>query len=154
MLAYELLVGKPPFEVKDEMETRKRIMYENTLTLPPHVSPEAVNFIKVSNAGRCSCQEIKQACGAECSWSHQQHLKRARPAGGSGKYCSHLYNRSPCAMHYFLQTALAKNAGMRPAAADLVHHAWLRPYLLAMAAASGQLDAATLRWGQRTPFAF
>jgi hypothetical protein len=44
-----------------------------------------------------------------------------------------------------LQTALAKNAGMRPAAADLVHHAWLRPYLLAMAAASGQLDAATLR---------
>ncbi|WIA42359.1 hypothetical protein OEZ86_008368 [Tetradesmus obliquus] len=87
VLAYELLVGKPPFEVKDEMETRKRIMYETTLTLPPHVSPEAVNFIK---------------------------------------------------------TALAKNAGMRPAAADLVHHAWLRPYLLAMAAASGQLDAATL----------
>jgi aurora kinase len=50
VLAYELLVGKPPFEVKDEMETRKRIMYETTLTLPPHVSPEAMNFIKVGTA--------------------------------------------------------------------------------------------------------
>jgi serine/threonine protein kinase len=57
VLAYELLVGKPPFEVKDEMETRKRIMYETTLKLPPHVSPEAMNFIKVGTAGASFSQQ-------------------------------------------------------------------------------------------------
>lgn len=83
------MVGRPPFEVKDEKETRKRIMYETTLKIPPHVSPDAVNFIK---------------------------------------------------------TALAKNAGMRPSASELIHHAWLRPYLLSMAQqASGQLEPAALR---------
>lgn len=51
---------------------------------------------------------------------------------------------SPDAVN-FIKTALAKHAGMRPSAADLVHHAWLRPYLLEMAAASGQLDVATLK---------
>jgi serine/threonine protein kinase len=66
VLAYELLVGKPPFEVKDEMETRKRIMYETTLTLPPHVSPEAVNFIKVGTTGRYRPQKALIECGV-CS---------------------------------------------------------------------------------------
>lgn len=83
------MVGKPPFEVKEEAETRKRIMYETTLKVPPHVSPDAVNFIK---------------------------------------------------------TALAKNAGMRPGASELIHHPWLRPYLLAMAQhATGHLDPSALR---------
>jgi hypothetical protein len=74
ILAYELLVGKPPFEVDDEVETRRRIMYETTLNFPPNISADAVGFIKA---------------------------------------------------------ALAKNAGMRPEAAELVHHAWLRPHLAA-----------------------
>jgi hypothetical protein len=50
ILAYELLVGKPPFEVQDEHETRKRIMYETTLTFPPHVSADAMSFIKTALA--------------------------------------------------------------------------------------------------------
>jgi serine/threonine protein kinase len=126
VLAYELLVGKPPFEVKDEMETRKRIMYETTLTLPPHVSPEAMNFIKVGTDVGLHLWRVSAVNGTSCRallvMPQFVPLQRLLP-----------------------QTALAKNAGMRPAAADLVHHAWLRPYLLAMAAASGQLDAATLR---------
>ncbi|GBF92565.1 aurora-like kinase [Raphidocelis subcapitata] len=83
ILAYELLVGRPPFEVADETETRKRIVQETTLTFPPHVSPEAVSFIK---------------------------------------------------------TALAKNASLRPDAALLLRHAWLRPHLVA--ALSGRSGAA------------
>eukprot|EP00879_Flechtneria_rotunda_P025364 GHRR01026948.1.p1 GENE.GHRR01026948.1~~GHRR01026948.1.p1 ORF type:complete len:577 (+),score=183.94 GHRR01026948.1:694-2424(+) len=87
ILAYELLVGHPPFEVKDENETRRRIIYERTLRFPAHVSQEAINFIQIT---------------------------------------------------------LAKNASMRPSADQLVHHAWLRPYLMVMAQATGQLDPATL----------
>ncbi|KAI8467878.1 MAG: kinase-like domain-containing protein, partial [Monoraphidium minutum] len=83
ILAYELLVGKPPFEVADESETRKRIMYENTLTFPPHVGPDAVSFIKA---------------------------------------------------------ALAKSAGQRPGAAELLRHPWLRPHLAAALAARGAPD--------------
>lgn len=87
VLAYELLVGRPPFEVADEGETRKKIMFETTIKFPPHVSPEAIHFIK---------------------------------------------------------TVLAKNATMRPSASDLVHHAWLRPHLLAMAQRVSHLNAAEL----------
>jgi Protein kinase domain len=87
VLAYELIVGRPPFEVKDEVQTRQRIMHDTTLRLPSSVSPEAVSFIR---------------------------------------------------------TALAKNSGARPTASELLGHPWLRPHLLAMAASSGQLDAATL----------
>lgn len=89
VLAYELLVGRPPFEVADEGETRKKIMFETTIKFPPHVSGEAMNFIK---------------------------------------------------------TVLAKNASLRPTASDLVHHAWLRPHLLAMAQRASHLNAAELRW--------
>lgn len=88
VLAYELLVGRPPFEVADEAETRKKIMFETTIKFPPHVSADAMNFIK---------------------------------------------------------TVLAKHAGMRPGASDLVHHAWLRPHLLAMAQRASHLNAAELR---------
>jgi serine/threonine protein kinase len=89
VLAYELLVGRPPFEVADEGETRKKIMFETTIKFPPHVSAEAMNFIK---------------------------------------------------------TVLAKNAAMRPTATDLVHHAWLRPHLLALAQRASHLNAAELRY--------
>lgn len=88
VLAYELLVGRPPFEVADEGETRKKIMFETTIKFPPHVSQDAINFIR---------------------------------------------------------TVLAKNATMRPSASDLVHHAWLRPHLLAMAQRVSHLNAGELR---------
>ncbi|GBF94873.1 aurora protein [Raphidocelis subcapitata] len=91
VLAYELIVGKPPFEVDDESETRRRIMYETTLTFPPRVSPDAVSFVRA---------------------------------------------------------ALAKNASLRPGAAELLHHPWLRPHLsAALAGASGGGAVAELRRG-------
>ncbi len=78
ILAYELLIGKPPYEVANEVDTRKRILYETTLTFPPSVSADAISFIK---------------------------------------------------------TALAKNAAMRPDAAAMLRHPWVRPYLAAAVAA-------------------
>jgi aurora kinase len=80
VLAYELMVGHPPFEVDDESETRKKIMYETTLTFPSHVSPDAIDFIK---------------------------------------------------------RALAKNAALRPDAAEMVHHPWVKPHLAALAVSQG-----------------
>jgi hypothetical protein len=50
ILAYELLVGKPPFEVDDEQETRRRIIHETALALPSHVSAGAANFIRTALA--------------------------------------------------------------------------------------------------------
>jgi len=87
ILAYELLIGKPPYEVQNEVETRKRIMQETTLTFPPHVSADAISFIK---------------------------------------------------------TALAKNASVRPDAAGLLRHPWIRPHLVAAIAAGGGAAGALL----------
>lgn len=88
VLAYELMVGRPPFEVADEGETRKKIMFETTIKFPPNVSQEAMHFIK---------------------------------------------------------SVLAKNASMRPSAAELLHHVWLRPHLVAMASQLAHLDTAALK---------
>ena len=85
VLAYELIVGKPPFEVKAEMDTRRRIMFDTTLKFPPHVSDGAVSFIRA---------------------------------------------------------ALAKNAALRPGAAEMLRHPWLRPHLLAAVAGASPAGAA------------
>jgi hypothetical protein len=50
ILAYELLIGKPPFEVDDEAETRRRIIQETALALPGHVSAGAASFIRAALA--------------------------------------------------------------------------------------------------------
>lgn len=50
VLAYELMVGRPPFEVEDEKETAMRIMQDNNIFFPAHVPAEAVRFIKVALA--------------------------------------------------------------------------------------------------------
>lgn len=34
VLAYELVVGKPPFEVEDEVQTVTRILYKNDVVYP------------------------------------------------------------------------------------------------------------------------
>uniref|UniRef100_A0A061QZC9 Protein kinase domain-containing protein n=1 Tax=Tetraselmis sp. GSL018 TaxID=582737 RepID=A0A061QZC9_9CHLO len=48
ILAYELLVGRPPFEVDGERETALRIMFDENIVFPPTVSADAVDFIKRS----------------------------------------------------------------------------------------------------------
>jgi serine/threonine protein kinase len=35
VLAYELVVGRPPFEVEDEAQTAALIMYSDALKFPP-----------------------------------------------------------------------------------------------------------------------
>lgn len=46
VLAYELVVGRPPFEVKDEAKTAAAIMYKNDFLLPPQHSPQWADFVK------------------------------------------------------------------------------------------------------------
>jgi len=46
ILAYELLVGKPPFEVKDESQTVNRILTCTNITLPPRHSALWADFVK------------------------------------------------------------------------------------------------------------
>ena len=48
ILAYELLVGRPPFEVEGERETALRIMFDDNINFPPKMSLEAVAFIKLA----------------------------------------------------------------------------------------------------------
>ena len=40
VLAYELVVGRAPFEVKDESQTASMIMFSNNIHFPPQYSPE------------------------------------------------------------------------------------------------------------------
>ena len=44
VLTYELLVGRPPFEVRDERETAFRIMF-GSFVCPNHLSEDVSNFI-------------------------------------------------------------------------------------------------------------
>ena len=48
ILAYELLVGRPPFEVEGERETALRIMFDDNIIFSPKISLEAVAFIKLA----------------------------------------------------------------------------------------------------------
>lgn len=45
VLAYELLAGRPPFEVEEERETAMRIMYHTDIEFPCYVSRNAQEFI-------------------------------------------------------------------------------------------------------------
>ena len=46
VLAYELVVGRPPFEVKDEAKTASAIMYKNDFALPSKYSSQWADFAK------------------------------------------------------------------------------------------------------------
>ena len=46
VLAYELVCGKPPFEVEDEAQTASLIMYSNTIRLPSAHSAAWADFVK------------------------------------------------------------------------------------------------------------
>ncbi|CAK0786186.1 hypothetical protein CVIRNUC_009399 [Coccomyxa viridis] len=46
ILAYECVVGKPPFEVNDEVQTATLIMYSNKMYFPTRHSPEWKDFVR------------------------------------------------------------------------------------------------------------
>ena len=46
VLAYELVVGKPPFEVEDEAQTASLIMYSNSMRFPSAHSPAWADFVR------------------------------------------------------------------------------------------------------------
>jgi len=62
VLTYELLVGKPPFEMKSSVETQRRIakFKDKTLKFPGHVSIEAEGLIRqVCSADRVTTSSVK-----------------------------------------------------------------------------------------------
>lgn len=48
ILAYELVVGRPPFEVNDEVQTATMIMFSNNVMYPPKYSALWADFVKVA----------------------------------------------------------------------------------------------------------
>ena len=48
ILAYELVVGRPPFEVNDEVQTATMIMFSNNIVYPPKYSALWADFVKVA----------------------------------------------------------------------------------------------------------
>ena len=46
VLAYELVVGRAPFEVKDESQTASMIMFSNNIHFPPQYSPTWADFVR------------------------------------------------------------------------------------------------------------
>lgn len=48
ILAYELVVGRPPFEVNDEVQTATMIMFSNNIVYPPKHSALWADFVKVA----------------------------------------------------------------------------------------------------------
>lgn len=47
VLTYELLVGRPPFEVDDPNATAQLIIHAPVHAFPPHLSPACVAFIQL-----------------------------------------------------------------------------------------------------------
>ena len=50
VLAYELVVGRAPFEVKDESQTASMIMFSNNIHFPGQYSPAWVDYVKLVRA--------------------------------------------------------------------------------------------------------
>lgn len=48
ILAYELVVGRPPFEVNDEVQTATMIMFNNNISYPNKHSGLWADFVKQS----------------------------------------------------------------------------------------------------------
>ena len=56
VLAYELVVGRAPFEVKDESQTASMIMFSNNIHFPSQYSSAWVDFVKlVCNCAAAAC---------------------------------------------------------------------------------------------------
>ena len=48
ILAYELVVGRPPFEVNDEVQTATMIMFSNNVNFPTKYSTLWVDFVRAA----------------------------------------------------------------------------------------------------------
>eukprot|EP00877_Chromochloris_zofingiensis_P008085 jgi/Chrzof1/352/Cz01g12180.t1 len=48
VLAYELVCGRPPFEVEDEAQTAALIMYSDAIKFPPNRTPQWADFVRAS----------------------------------------------------------------------------------------------------------
>ena len=80
VLAYEFLVGTPPFEAEGHTATYRRIVKVD-LRFPPHVSPEARDFIS-----RLLQKDPRRRMPLDKVPSHpwiQKHLKTPREGGAA-----------------------------------------------------------------------
>lgn len=124
ILAYELVVGRPPFEVNDEVQTATMIMFSNNINFPtkystlwvdfvraalekkPHLRPSAVQLLDhpwsvPAVAVPPACQRWRASLHRACSCRTTpgqclgSYLRRSQKAG-SAVYSGS--GRSPCAV--------------------------------------------------------
>ena len=60
ILAYELLVGRPPFEVEDMQETAELIKHARVEHFPSHASLACINFIQQVRGVPCCRLDMVQ----------------------------------------------------------------------------------------------
>ncbi len=66
MLAYELLSGRPPFEVEDERETKQRIMSDTDIKFPTGGPAAGLAGLRGCGAGLALLQHLLPA-GRPCT---------------------------------------------------------------------------------------
>lgn len=97
VLAYELVVGKPPFEVEDEAQTASLIMYSNNVKFPSAHSAAWADFVKCvlikDPAARPSAGELMQH-----TWITSNLAKAISGAAAAGRHSSKEALMAPLAL--------------------------------------------------------
>ncbi len=120
VLAYELVVGKPPFEVQDEAQTASLIMHSDDIRFPPPTQRQStalwadfVRFILVKDpVQRPSAAQAMQHpwCASGAGMAH------VKGTSAPGQDCAQA--RGPCAHPCLRRIAHHLNTALRKAAAE------------------------------------
>ncbi|GAX80680.1 hypothetical protein CEUSTIGMA_g8115.t1 [Chlamydomonas eustigma] len=118
ILAYEILVGYPPFEQESRAQTYEMIMYKEP-KFPVNMSQEAKSFISMALIKVSSCQEANSFMSTA--------LIKVRSCQEANSFISTalIKVRSCHEANSFISMALIKNATNRSTIADLARHPWI-----------------------------
>jgi hypothetical protein len=135
VLAFELVCGRPPFEVEDEAQTAALIMYSDNIKFPSNRSGQWADFVRQVRRGAaqrpcCGCNG--QCCGSWLAcWRVQATGQPAElPSGRLGGLAPHGTRRRLTPPVHFTslppRQALTKSPDHRPNAAQLLQHQWIQ----------------------------
>lgn len=112
VLAYELVVGRPPFEVKNESKTAAAIMYKNDFPLPAKYSQQWADFVVLVRPTTLDQSANRGSCSGGDNWQEALNAQLLTKAGQRVLGCH--------------TQALQKNPAQRPSAVQLLEHPWIR----------------------------